>query len=421
MESFETLLAPHREVLERYLRYRLPCAADADDVMQEVCLTAYQKLDQLKDPGAFKPWLLAIARNKCHDFFRRQAARMELPIDTLREATFSYSFGGYTLRDTVSETLEKLGNTDKQILYLYYFQNLPQAEIASRLHIPLGTVKRRLYTAKQHFKTLYPYSPTERKDERPMKKLPAVLPHYTITPQNTAPFPVRHEELPGMFLIPREGEAVTFAIYDAASRKQNGSYELRATGKVLIHGIEGVEIGSHYHSADEQSEAVIFAQLTDTHCRYLGGILTDSNGRRVYRTFLDDDFADAYGIGDDNCGFETNRNPKQVITETEIGLSAPADEDCSDLVGRFTVTIDGKPYDTVRLIDLQTGELGSMLTEYYLDANGRTVLWRRFNHDDWAFDRYKQKWSEQLPENERLAVNGETYVHWYDCITDYIV
>ena len=36
-------------------------------------------------------------------------------------------------------------------------------------------------------------------------------------------------------------------------------------------------------------------------------------------------------------------------------------------------------------------------------------------------ERYKKPWSEQLPENDRLIVNGTTYVHWYDCITDYIL
>jgi len=60
------------------------------------------------------------------------------------------------------------------------------------------------------------------------------------------------------------------------------------------------------------------------------------------------------------------------------------------------------------------------VTEQYLDVNGRTVLWRRFNRDNWAFCRYGRLWSEMLPENDRLTVNGETYVHWYDCVSDYI-
>ena len=53
--------------------------------------------------------------------------------------------------------------------------------------------------------------------------------------------------------------------------------------------------------------------------------------------------------------------------------------------------------------------------------NGRTILWRRFNRDDWAIDHYQKPWTELLPGNDRLTVNGVTYVQWYDCITDYIL
>lgn len=85
------------------------------------------------------------------------------------------------------------------------------------------------------------------------------------------------------------------------------------------------------------------------------------------------------------------------------------------------MTLGDQKYDTVRLLDLQNGNAGWMLTEYYLDRAGRTVLWRRFNRDDWAQPRFGRHWSEMLPENERLTLNGETFVHWYDCITSYIL
>ena len=38
-----------------------------------------------------------------------------------------------------------------------------------------------------------------------------------------------------------------------------------------------------------------------------------------------------------------------------------------------------------------------------------------------AFERYGKRWSEQLPDSETLTVNGVTYVHWYDCVTDHIL
>ena len=37
-------------------------------------------------------------------------------------------------------------------------------------------------------------------------------------------------------------------------------------------------------------------------------------------------------------------------------------------------------------------------------------------------DRFGGKlWSEKLPDNERLTINGITFVHWYDCLSDYVL
>ena len=91
-----------------------------------------------------------------------------------------------------------------------------------------------------------------------------------------------------------------------------------------------------------------------------------------------------------------------------------------DIVGRYRVGINGKEYDTVCVVDFWQYE-DRVISQQFLDKNGKTVLWRRFNRDDWAFSRYKKKWTEILPDNERMTVNSETFVHWYDCITDYIL
>ena len=56
---------------------------------------------------------------------------------------------------------------------------------------------------------------------------------------------------------------------------------------------------------------------------------------------------------------------------------------------------------------------------YRADLNAETEpVWRRFNRDDWQVKAGDPVWSRRLPENEVLWINGEKYVHWYDCITD---
>lgn len=165
MDEFEMLLDAQRISVERFVRFRLNTKADADDVLQEVFLAACQKFPQLKNRDAFKPWIISIARNKCNDYFRKKATQYEIPIDEITQSELSDGRHGVSIVATVRETLNLLGDKDKQILYLYFWKELPQAEIANQLNIPVGTVKSRLHTAKQNFKTKYPYRPKDRKEK----------------------------------------------------------------------------------------------------------------------------------------------------------------------------------------------------------------------------------------------------------------
>ena len=423
MDDFEELLKRNRSAVERFVRYHLNAKADADDVLQEVYLTAYQKFGQLKNKDSFKAWIISIARNKCNDYFREKARCLEVPIEEITVKELSDSRLGVAEIAIVRETLNLLGNKDKQILDLYFWKELPQAEIANRLQLPLGTVKSRLYNAKQNFKNKYPYRTQTEKGEICMKKLPEYLPEYQINACSEAPFAVKWEELMGWFLVPKLGEKLTWGMYDIPSRKCSYIYDMQVTGKAMVHGIEGVELTAQeaaYSKKEEVIDRTFVAQLTDTHCRYLA-TLTNDNGVRNYITFLDGDaFLANWGFGEDNCGNEINLSPKGDIKRSGDVITSSDKAFLLDIVGRYTVTINGKSFDTVCVIDLETYNCG-VVSEQFLDKNGRTILWRRFNRDDWAIEHYKKKWSEQLPTNDKLTINGTTYVHWYDCITDYIL
>lgn len=422
-DDFARLLEVERISIERYVRFRIISRADAEDVLQDVYLAAYQRFSQLKSRESFKAWLISIARNKCNDYFRSNAARYEIPIDTLEEKELSDGRQGVTELPAVRETLDLLGDRDKQILYLYFFKEKPQAEIAHILNLPLGTVKSRLHTAKRNFKSKYPYHSDETKGENIMKKLPEFIPEYKIERSPEPPFAVKWEELMGWFLVPKLGERISWGMYDIPSRKCDHIYDMQVTGKAKVHGIEGVELIAREAPYSDKKDVInrtFVAQLTDTHCRYLASLRTD-DGVRNYITFLDgEEFMESWGFGEDNCGNEVNLSPKGDITRDGDIVTSAKKDFLIDIVGRYTVTIGGKSYDTVCVLDIETYNAG-VFSEQYLDKNGRTILWRRFNRDDWAIDYYKKPWHELLPDNERRTVNGVTYVHWYDCITDYIL
>lgn len=423
MDEFEALLAAQKISIERFVRFRMPSKADADDVLQDVFLTAYRKLPQLKNPSAFRPWLVSIARSKCADYFRKKATQYEIPIDTLTERELCASRHGVSLTNAVRETLSLLGDRDKHILYLYFWKEMPQADIARLLNIPIGTVKSRLHTAKQNFKKQYSCAVYTPKGECSMKKMPERMPEYVIIPSAEAPFDVKWEELMGWFLVPKLGERLSWGMYDMPSRRCDRLFDMRVTGKAKVHGIEGIELTARESACANPNDVIdrIFvAQLTDTHCRYLATLRNDGDVRN-YITFLDgDEFHANWGFGEDNCGNETNLTRKGDIRRTNAEVLTANKDFLLDVVGRYTVEIAQKRYDTICVMDIETYNCG-VVSEQFLDKNGRTILWRRYNRDDWAFERHNKKWSELLPENDRLCVNGVTYVHWYDCITDYIL
>ena len=150
MESFEQLLIEHRGAVERYVRYRISSKSDADDVLQEVYISAFRRFEQLRKAESFKPWILSIARNKCVDFMRSRPD--ELAFDELPENAIAQSRFGLIGDSAVAETLDMLSFNDKQVLELCYYSGLKQTEIAQKLRIPLGTVKSRLNTAKKNFR-----------------------------------------------------------------------------------------------------------------------------------------------------------------------------------------------------------------------------------------------------------------------------
>ncbi len=428
MTEFEILLNEYKNAVDRFVQFKLSSKADADDILQETFLTAFQKFDTLADKSHFKAWIISIARNKCNDYYRRKAKSVDVSIDELTELPLTASRYGYVEQHDVYDTLESLSGNDKQIIDLFYIQGYNQSEISQRLNIPVGTVKSRLYTARNNFKRLYLPETTIRKVDENMKKLPDFMPEYTITKLDKEPFSVKWEELMGWFIVPKLGEKLNWAIYDFPKRNRTEYAEMQVVGKAEVHGIEGVEITVKQYTPmdcnktdnEKKAERTFIAQHTDTHCRFLGESHISGGVKKCY-TFLDgDEFIPNWGFGENNCGNEVNLSAKGDIIRNGSEITAADKPFLLDIVGRYEVKIGGKVYDTICVMDIETYD-GGIVSEQYLDKNGRTILWRRFNRNDWAKDRYKKNWTEILPDNERITVNGEVYVHWYDCITDYIL
>ena len=81
MDEFEKLLHENLIPLQRYVNFKIGNRHDAEDMIQDVCLTATLKFDTLSNHAAFKAWLIGIAKYKCMDYYRRKAANLNISLD----------------------------------------------------------------------------------------------------------------------------------------------------------------------------------------------------------------------------------------------------------------------------------------------------------------------------------------------------
>src|SRR5688500_13541181 len=132
--DIETLVADHGPVLYRYA-YRLTgFAADAEDLTQQVFLTALTKLDQLRDPAAARAWLCSVLRRA---YLRGQrkprplsAANLDVDVDLLAiDIPEELAFDGEELQHAIDELPEEF----KLVLVGYYFEDCSYKELAARL------------------------------------------------------------------------------------------------------------------------------------------------------------------------------------------------------------------------------------------------------------------------------------------------
>jgi RNA polymerase sigma-70 factor (ECF subfamily) len=137
---------------------------DTEDVMQEVLVQLWNKA-HLYEPRKGKPltWLTTMARNRAIDRIRSKQRRARLNDDFELEnkgVQPEFDESGHELlaskeRDTIlMRAVSKLNPEQRQAIELAYFSGLTQAEVAERLHEPLGTVKARIRRGVNRLETL---------------------------------------------------------------------------------------------------------------------------------------------------------------------------------------------------------------------------------------------------------------------------
>jgi RNA polymerase sigma-70 factor (ECF subfamily) len=144
-EALELLLTAVSPALDRYLS-GLVGAADAEDVLQDVLLIIYKKLTLLEQPEVFRAWAYRIASRAAFRHLKKRNrwpahARDDEALDRLEAAT-AQPPPGDELRALLAT--DAISPASRAVLVLHFQEELPLADVAAILEIPLGTVKSRL-------------------------------------------------------------------------------------------------------------------------------------------------------------------------------------------------------------------------------------------------------------------------------------
>lgn len=150
-DAFDALVRRWAGPVSGYARRVTGDADTAAELTQDIWLRVVRGIGRIEDTGRFRSWLFGIAHRAFADQLRRKyRATMPLPAeDEVAEADEGEAEFDV---EAVARGLARLAPVEREILTLFYLEELAIDEVAIALSIPTGTVKSRLYRARKQLR-----------------------------------------------------------------------------------------------------------------------------------------------------------------------------------------------------------------------------------------------------------------------------
>ncbi|MEE9304913.1 MAG: sigma-70 family RNA polymerase sigma factor [bacterium] len=161
-EACEALVRQYQERVFALISRMTGDPDRVEDIAQEVFLKAFRSLKSFRGGSRFYTWLYRITVNTVLNTMRSQGRRQETSLDALGglevQADADMEPAEVTARlelaRRVREAIDQLEEPYRVIIYLRELEDLSYEEIAEVVELPVGTVKSRLFRARQHLKGL---------------------------------------------------------------------------------------------------------------------------------------------------------------------------------------------------------------------------------------------------------------------------
>jgi RNA polymerase sigma-70 factor, ECF subfamily len=158
--AYEELVRAFQDLAHR-AAYLVGGAEDAEDAVQEGFVKAYHALPRFRDGSPFRPWLLRIVTNEARNRRRAAGRRANLALRVIEDRPKDDAAPSpeeavlvHERRQALAAAIAELREEDRLVVTCRYLLQLSEAETATTLEIPAGTVKSRLSRALGQLRTL---------------------------------------------------------------------------------------------------------------------------------------------------------------------------------------------------------------------------------------------------------------------------
>ena len=160
-QAFDVLVNRYRRAMLTVAQQIVRNAADAEDVVQDAFLRAFESLPQLTDLNRFGAWLHSITRNRALRYYKNASRYqpqedMEPYLNTVSDTSATdpaQIVESELMQQGIRDAIQSLPPDYQSVIELYYWAEMPQQRMAEFLSLPLTTVKWRLRKAKELLKT----------------------------------------------------------------------------------------------------------------------------------------------------------------------------------------------------------------------------------------------------------------------------
>jgi RNA polymerase sigma-70 factor (ECF subfamily) len=157
--AFDAFYRTHAPKLELYLRQILRSRQAAEDVMQETFAQIWKRPNGFEPArGTLRAYLFGAARNRAAEWWRKQGGAWN------RDVGNEPAEHKTEMASLIADAFARLPEEQQTLIWLREVEGQSYAELAVILDIPVGTVRSRLFTAREALRSVWLSVPTSKED-----------------------------------------------------------------------------------------------------------------------------------------------------------------------------------------------------------------------------------------------------------------